>query len=223
MSIQLPKLPYDYHALEPVISAATLRTHHGKHHRGYVDKVNALIPDTPVADASLEAVVRWAAAWRANHKTAAAIFNNAAQAWNHTFCWRSLRQRGGHAPQGRLAALIASGFGSHAAFADALKSVATGHFGSGWVWLALDSGALRIVTTANADTPLVHGSAPLLVIDVWEHAYYLDYQERRASYVSGVVDHLLDWDFAARNLGRSGAGRGDGPASARPDVTATAE
>jgi Fe-Mn family superoxide dismutase len=218
MSIQFPKLPYDYDALEPVISAATLRTHHGKHHRAYVDKVNALIPDTPVANESLEAVVKWAAGWRTNHTTAAAIFNNAAQAWNHAFYWESLRPRGGSTPQGKLAALIASGFGSHAGFAEALKSAATSHFGSGWAWLVLDSGVLTIVTTANADTPLVGGQLPLLVIDVWEHAYYLDHQERRAAYVAGVVDHLLDWDFAARNLER----RGDGAVDARPDVTATA-
>jgi Fe-Mn family superoxide dismutase len=223
MSIQLPKLPYDYDALEPVISASTLRTHHDKHHRGYVDKVNALIPETPVADESLEAVVRWAAGWRSNHRTAAAIFNSAAQAWNHAFYWKSLRPQGGHAPQGRLAALVASGFGSHAAFADALKSAATGHFGSGWAWLVLDGEALKVITTANADTPLVHGKAPLLVIDVWEHAYYLDHQERRAAYVAGVVDHLLDWDFAARNLEQPGAGRRDGAVDARPNVSATAQ
>ena len=223
MSIQLPKLPYDYDALEPVISASTLRTHYDKHHRGYVDKVNALIPETPVANESLEAVVRWAAGWRTNHKTAAAIFNNAAQAWNHTFYWKSLRPRGGHAPRGKLAMLIASGFGSHAGFAEALKSAATSHFGSGWAWLVLDCGALRIVTTANADTPLVRGQHPLLVIDVWEHAYYLDHQERRAAYVAGVVDHLLDWDFAERNLESPGAGRGDGSVDARPDATATAQ
>jgi Fe-Mn family superoxide dismutase len=223
MSIQLPKLPYDYDALEPVISAATLRTHHGKHHRAYVDKVNALIPDTPVANESLEAVVKWAAGWRYNHTTAAAIFNNAAQAWNHAFYWKSLRPRGGHAPQGKLAALITSGFGSHAGFAEAVKSAATSHFGSGWAWLVLDNGALKIVTTVNADTPLIHGQAPLLVIDIWEHAYYLDHQERRGTYVSGVVDHLLDWDFAGRNLERAGTGRGEGAVDARPDVTATAQ
>ena len=223
MPIQLPKLPYDYDALEPVISAATLKTHHDKHHRGYVDKVNSLIPGTPVADESLEAVVNWAAAWRANHPTAAAIFNSAAQAWNHAFYWKSLRPRGGQAPQGRLAALIASGFGSHAGFVEAVKSAATSHFGSGWAWLVLDGEALKVVTTANADTPIVHGQAPLLVIDVWEHAYYLDHQERRAAYVAGVVDHLLDWDFAARNLEKPGAGRRDGAVDARPNVTATAQ
>ena len=209
MSIQLPALPYAYDALEPVISAATLRRHHGRHHRGYVDKVNALIADTPVAGESLEAVVRWSAGWRGNHKTADAIYNSAAQAWNHEFYWKSLRPRGGARPDGPLAALIASEFGSHERFSQVYAAAAVNHFGSGWAWLVMEGTALRIVTTANADTPLVNGQAPLLVIDVWEHAYYLDYQERRAAYVAAVVDELLDWQFARRNFAQA-IGRVDG-------------
>lgn len=209
MSIQLPKLPYDYDALEPVISASTLRTHYDKHHRGYVDKVNALIVDTPVADESLEAVVRWAAGWRNNHKTAEAIFNSAAQAWNHAFYWKSLRPRGGARPEGPLAALIASEFGSHDGLVQAYTEAATGHFGSGWAWLVMEGTALKIVTTSNAETPIVHGGLPLLVIDVWEHAYYLDYQERRAAHVKAVVKELLDWEFARRNFAQA-IGRVDG-------------
>lgn len=223
MTIELPNLPYPNEALEPVISAATLRTHHGKHHRGYVDKLNALIRNTDLADSPLETIVKQSARRCAADPTTVAIFNNAAQAWNHAFYWNSLRPRGGPVPQGKLAALITSGFGSHAGFAEALKSAATSHFGSGWAWLVLGCGALSIVTTTNADTPIVRGQTPLLVVDVWEHAYYLDHQERRAAYVTGVVDHLLDWDFAALNLKGRGAGRGDGPVNARPDVTATTE
>jgi Fe-Mn family superoxide dismutase len=203
MSIELPPLPYAHDALEPLISAATLKTHHGKHHRGYVDKVNALITDTPVAGESLEAVVKWAAGWKSNHKAAAAIFNSAAQAWNHEFYWKSLRPRGGPRPEGPLAALIASEFGSHEGFARAYIEAATGHFGSGWGWLVMEGPALKIITTSNADTPLVHGQAPLLVIDVWEHAYYLDYQERRAAHVTAVVNELLDWEFARRNFAQA--------------------
>lgn len=209
MSIRLPKLHYDYDALEPVISAATLRTHYDKHHRGYVDKVNALIPGTPVAGESLGAVVKWAAGWRTSHATAAAIFNVAAQCWNHEFYWKSLRPRGGGRPEGPLAALIASEFGSHDGLAQAYVAAATGHFGSGWAWLVMEGTALKIVTTSNADTPIVHGGIPLLVIDVWEHAYYLDYRERRASHVQAVVNELLDWQFARRNFAQA-IGRVDG-------------
>lgn len=208
MSIQLPRLPYDYDALEPVISASTLRTHYDKHHRGYVDKVNALIPGTPVADEPLEAVVKWAALWRANHATAATIFNSAAQCWNHEFYWKSLRPRGGVRPDGPLAALIASEFGSLDGLIQAYTAAASGHFGSGWAWLVMQGTALKIATTSNADTPIVHGGIPLLVIDVWEHAYYLDYQERRAAHVQAVVSELLEWQFARRNfaqaIGRAG-------------------
>lgn len=211
MPIQLPELPYDYCALEPVISASTLRTHHGKHHRGYVDKVNALIPDTPVAGESLEAVVRWSAGWRGNHPAAAAIFNNAAQCWNHEFYWKSLRPRGGGRPEGPLAALIASEFGSHDGLVEAYATAATGHFGSGWAWLVLEGTTLSISTTSNADTPIARGAVPLLAIDVWEHAYYLDYQERRAAHVRAVVNELLDWQFARRNFAQA-IGRVDGQA-----------
>ena len=209
MTIELPDLPYAYEALEPVISRATLKTHHGKHHRGYVDKLNALIRGTRLAGNLLEAIVRRADRRRAADPAMVAIFNNAAQAWNHAFYWRSLRPKGGRGPQGALAARIESDFGSFQAFAEALKSAAAGHFGSGWAWLILDQEILKIVTTPNADTPIVRGQAPLLVIDVWEHAYYLDYQERRAAYVADVVDHLLDWEFAECNFERASGVLGD--------------
>jgi len=201
MTIELPDLPYASDALEPVISAATLRTHHGKHHRAYVEKVNALVRDTDLAGATLEAIVAESSVRGAKSDPAmTSLFNNAAQAWNHAFYWRSLRSKGGRGPQGALAELIESSFADEGRFSEALKAAATGHFGSGWAWLVLDEGALKIVTTSNADTPIVRGQVPLLVIDVWEHAYYLDHQERRAVYVAGVVDYLIDWEFASRNL-----------------------
>ncbi len=203
MSIELPNLPYSENALEPHISAETLRTHHGKHHRGYVDKLNGLLRDTAFVDRPLEAIVEAYARHITAHREAASIFNNAAQAWNHAFYWQSLRPPGGRAPEGALAALIASTFGDMPGFAEAFKSAATNHFGSGWAWLVADRGALQIVTTVNADTPIVRGLTPLLVIDVWEHAYYLDHHERRGSYVAAVVDKLLNWEFAEANFHRS--------------------
>ena len=182
MTIKLPPLPYDYDALEPVISAATMKLHHGAHHRGYVDKLNALIRSTPLEGQALGEIVR---------STRGAVFNNAAQAWNHAFFWRSLRpQFAAKAPRSALAER----------FAAELKLAAAGFFGSGWVWLVEQSGALKVTTTVNANTPIAMGQKPLLVIDLWEHAYYLDHQNRRDAYVTGVVDHLLDWEFAERNL-----------------------
>ena len=221
MTIELPSLPYAYDALAPVISEATLKTHHGKHHRGYVEKLNALVRGTVLADCALEEVVRRSAVRSAADPTMAAVFNNAAQAWNHAFYWSSLRPGGGRGPQGALADRILVDFKSHADFAAAFKAAAAGHFGSGWAWLVLSQGILKIVATPNADTPIIRGQAPLLVIDVWEHAYYLDYQERRAAYVAGVVDKLLNWDFATRNFERSG-GRGD-DVSERPGLAAASK
>ncbi len=207
MTIELPDLPYACEALEPLISAATLRTHHGKHHRAYVDKVNSLVSVTDLAGSSLEAIVKQSARRAASNPGMRPLFNYAAQAWNHSFYWRSLRPKGGGGPRGALAARISYTFGDQRSFAEALKAAATRHFGSGWAWLVLDEEALKIVTTSNADTPIIRGQAPLLVIDVWEHAYYLDHQERRAAYVAGVVDSLLNWEFAGSNFERSRAGR----------------
>ena len=180
-TFQLPELPYRVDALEPFISARTLDIHHGRHHRAYVEKANTLLGDS---NETPEAVIVRSARDAAKR----ALFNNAAQAWNHAFYWKSLRPKGGRPP------------GEFAPWPDRLKAAALGHFGSGWVWLVRDRGEIRVVSTANADTPFVHGMTPLLVIDVWEHAYYLDRQERRAEYVNAVVDNLLDWDFAASNL-----------------------
>jgi Fe-Mn family superoxide dismutase len=209
MTIELPDLPYAYDALEPVISSTTLKTHHAKHHRAYVDKTNALVRDTDLAGATLDAIVRESGRLAANDPAKTTLFNNAAQAWNHAFYWSSLRPKGGGGPQGALAARINTDFGDQRSFAEALKTAATGHFGSGWAWLVVDGGKLRIVTTSNAETPIVRGQAPLLVIDVWEHAYYLDHQERRAAYVAGVVESLLNWEFVERKFERASGGLGD--------------
>ncbi len=200
MPIELPNLPFAYAALEPFISEATLRTHHGKHQRAYVDKVNALVNRTDLEGRTLDWIMKQSWLRAQKDPSTVALFNNAAQAWNHTFYWSSLRPQNSRGPQGAIAARIQADFGDPARFAAAFKAAATAHFGSGWAWLICDGGRLRIVTTANADNPAVRGQAPLLVIDVWEHAYYLDHQERRAAYVAGVVDNLLNWEFATRNL-----------------------
>ena len=202
MPITLPELPYGYEALEPLISSATLKLHHGAHHRGYVDKLNALVKD----DAPLEAIMQRSARRATTDASARAVFNNAAQAWNHAFYWRSLRPKGsGGAPRGVLAERIGATFGGQAQLAEQLKAAALAVFGSGWTWLVSDGGVLRITSTANADSPIVHGQQPLLVLDVWEHAYYLDYQSRRVEYVVAVVDHLLNWEFAERNFAQEAA------------------
>jgi Fe-Mn family superoxide dismutase len=197
MAITLPDLPYEYGALEPYISSATLKLHHDAHHRAYVDKANALLHGSELEKLSLEAIVQRVA----GKSTHAALFNNAAQAWNHAFYWNSLRpKKHAGAPPAALAARLAADFGGEREFVEAFKAAALGVFGSGWVWLVAGGNTLSIMVTANADTPIVHGQTPLLVLDVWEHAYYLDYQSRRASYVSAVVDQLLNWEFAERNL-----------------------
>lgn len=198
MQIALPKLPYSYAALEPHISAATLEVHHDKHHRAYVEKTKALAREVHLQDEPLEALVLKSHG-AARHE---ALFNNAAQAWNHSFYWRSLRPKGGGQPHGAIASRIATQFGSYESFATEFAAAALGRFGSGWAWLVLEGDALKVTATSNADTPLVHGQVPLLTIDVWEHAYYLDRQNRRAEYVRAVIDHLLNWDFANENLSR---------------------
>ena len=201
MAITLPDLPYDYDALRPVISSATLKLHHGAHHRGYVDKLNVLIRGTELENAPLETIVKRSALAAASDPASRPIFNNAAQAWNHDFYWRSLGPkflRG--VPQDALAARINADFGGQQQLSDLFKATALAVFGSGWVWLVEDGGILKIKVTANADTPIAHGQVPLLVLDVWEHAYYLDYQSRRIGYVEGAVDSLLDWKFAERNF-----------------------
>jgi superoxide dismutase, Fe-Mn family len=196
--ILLPSLPYEQSALQPVISANTLSFHYGKHHKTYVDTLNKLVAGTQFSDMSLEQIIK-ATADQADHT---AIFNNAAQAWNHTFYWHSLRPKGGGEPPAVLERLMESSFGSFEACKKELAGAATGQFGSGWAWLVLDGGKLKVVKTGNAHTPLTQAAKPLLTIDVWEHAYYLDYQNRRADYVNAVLDSLVNWEFAAENLGK---------------------
>jgi Fe-Mn family superoxide dismutase len=196
--ILLPALPYEQSALQPVISTNTVGFHYGKHHKTYVDTLNKLIAGTEFGDLPLEKIVK-ATAGKAEHS---AIFNNAGQAWNHTFYWRSLKAKGGGEPSAALKGLIESSFGSVEACKKELTDAAVGQFGSGWAWLVQDGEKLKVVKTGNADTPLTQGTRPLLTIDVWEHAYYLDYQNRRVDYANAVLDKLVNWDFAAENLGR---------------------
>jgi Fe-Mn family superoxide dismutase len=198
--IMLPALPYPENALAPVISAQTIGFHYGKHHKGYVDNLNKLLEaNKEFAELSLEKIVTTSA----GKPESAAVFNNAAQIWNHTFYWSSLSPKGGGKPSGRLAARIDADFGGFESFKKELAQVAIGQFGSGWGWLVVDSGKLKVVRTPNAEVPFTKGQTPLLTIDVWEHAYYLDYQNRRADYVNAVIDKLIDWEFAAANLGNA--------------------
>ncbi len=192
----LPPLPYAQDALAPTISARTLGVHHGKHHKGYVDMLNKLVAGTPMAEMSLEQTIQ-ATAGKSDQVS---IFNNAAQTWNHSFYWRSLRPNGGGTPGASLKDLIETSFDTVEACTSALSAAATKRFGSGWVWLVQESGKLKVVDTGNADVPMAKGQKPLLVIDVWEHAYYLDFENRRAEHVSAVLDKLLHWGFAEENL-----------------------
>jgi len=195
MSIELPDLPYAADALEPHISARTFEFHHGKHHKAYVDKLNAAIGGTRYETQSLEEIIA-----ASNEASDAGVFNNAAQTWNHTFLWHSMSPNGGGAPSGALADAINKKFGDFDSFKSAFKNAAMGQFGSGWAWLVRTGDGVDIVTTGNADTPLVHGTTPLLTLDVWEHAYYLDYQNKRDAYVDVFLDELANWDFAAENF-----------------------
>jgi Fe-Mn family superoxide dismutase len=197
MAIKLPDLPFAKDALAPVISANTLDFHYGKHHQAYVDNLNKLIAGTELENKSLEEIIQIAA----KDPAKAGIFNNAAQVWNHTFYWNCLRKAGGSNPTGAIAARINDAWGSYEKFAEELKNAGITQFGSGWAWLVLEGNQLKITKTANADTPLAHGQKALLTIDVWEHAYYLDYQNRRPDYLSAVIKDLINWDFVNSNLG----------------------
>ena len=193
----LPPLPYAENALEPVISTNTIGFHYGKHHKGYVDNLNKLVAGTKYADFPLEKIIACTAGRTEN----AAIFNNAAQVWNHTFYWKSMKPMGGGEPPAALKQKIQSSFGSVDKCKKELAGAAVSQFGSGWAWLVLDGDKLKVVKTANAEVPFTSGMKPLLAIDVWEHAYYLDYQNRRADYVNAVLDKLINWEFALQNAG----------------------
>jgi len=196
MAYELPALPYDYTALDPYISKSTLEFHHDKHHAAYVNNYNGLVKDTPFDSQAIEEVIKAVA----GDASKAGIFNNAAQAWNHTFYWNSIKPNGGGTPAGALAEKISADFGSFEAFVDEFKKAGATQFGSGWAWLVLDGGTLKVTKTGNAENPLTTGATPLLTMDVWEHAYYLDYQNRRPDYINDFLTKLVNWDFVAANL-----------------------
>jgi Fe-Mn family superoxide dismutase len=194
--LTLEPLPYAENALEPHISAKTISLHYGKHHAGYVKKANNLIRGSAFVGKSCEEIIKLTA----GKERYAAIFNNVAQAWNHAFFWKCMKPGGGGSPGGKLATKIKESFGSFNAFKKEFLSTASSQFGSGWTWLVLDGDKLKVVKTSNADTPLAHGQKPVYTVDVWEHAYYLDYQNRRADFVKNVLERLANWEFAASQI-----------------------
>jgi Fe-Mn family superoxide dismutase len=198
MPFEQPPLPFAPDALEPYgMKAETFEYHYGKHHKAYVDNLNKLIEGKPeYAGKSLEDVIRMTAGDAAK----AGIFNNAAQVWNHTFFWNSLKPGGGGAPTGDLAAKINAAFGSYDAFKEAFSTAAATQFGSGWAWLVEEAGTLKVTKTPNAENPLAQGQKPLLTLDVWEHAYYIDFRNARPAYIANFLDQLVNWDFVAANL-----------------------
>lgn len=195
MAFTLPELPYAKDSLEPHISAETLEYHHGKHHNAYVTNLNGLVEGTDLAGKSLEEIVAVAEG---------GTFNNAAQVWNHSFYWECMRPGGGGAPSGSLAAAIDRDFGSFEAFKDQFSKAGATLFGSGWTWLVSEGGTLKITQTANADLPLKHGQTALLTMDVWEHAYYVDYRNARPKYIETFLESLVNWDFVAANFATAG-------------------
>ena len=205
MAFRLPDLPFAKNALGDFMSAETLDYHHGKHHKAYVDKTNAMADDKGLEGASLVEVIR-----SARERGETGLFNNSAQLWNHSFYWQCLAPPEGQRPTGRLAELIDDGFGSADNLLATLKEEAVGHFSNGWAWLVLDGGALRITSLHDADSPVVHdGLKPLLTLDVWEHAYYIDYRNDRGGFAEKVLGNIVNWEFVAQNLDGEGLGRAD--------------
>ena len=197
MTIQLPELPYARNALAPYISENTLNYHYGKHHQAYVTNLNNLIKGTDLESKNLEEIIKISS----QDKSKIAIFNNAAQVWNHTFYWHSMKPNGGGEPNGQILEKIIADFGSFQNFVTDFKNSGATQFGSGWAWLVLEDNKLKITKTANAETPLTSNAKPLMTMDVWEHAYYLDYQNARPNYIDIFLNHLVNWDFVALNLG----------------------
>jgi Fe-Mn family superoxide dismutase len=195
---ELPPLPYDKSALEPTVSAETFEFHHGKHHKAYIDKTNELAPKAGMQGKSLVEIIKATAG--KDDKDSKTLFNNAAQAWNHTFFWHSMKPNGGGKPGGELAKAIERDFGGYDNFVKQFSDAAATQFGSGWAWLVLDGGKLSVRKTANADTPLAEGQTPLITLDVWEHAYYLDYQNKRPDFIKAWLEKVVNWDFAAENF-----------------------
>ncbi len=205
MAYILPDLPYSKEALQPHMSAETLEFHHGKHHRAYVEKTNQFAQDKGLADLPLSRLIR-----TAHEKGDKPLFNNSAQIWNHSFYWQCLAPAEGQRPTGKLAELIDDAYGSTDKLLEALKAEAVGHFSNGWAWLILDRDQLKITSLHDADTPLVHeGMKPLLTLDVWEHAYYIDYRNRRPDFADGVLANIINWEFVGNNLDGDGESRAD--------------
>lgn len=196
MAFSLPNLPYGKKDLQPFVSEQTIEFHYGKHHQTYVTNLNTIVAGTPNENKSLEELIMLSA----NNADLAGMFNNAAQVWNHTFFWNCMKPNGGGTPTGKIADLINSSFGSYEKFAADFKQAALTQFGSGWAWLVQDGASIKITKTANADLPMAHSQIALLTCDVWEHAYYLDYQNRRADFVQTFLDNLINWDFVNANL-----------------------
>jgi Fe-Mn family superoxide dismutase len=194
MPFELPPLPYDKNALSPHVSAETLEYHHGKHHNTYVVNLNKLVEGKPEASKSLEQIIL---------SSDGGLFNNAAQVWNHTFFWSCMKPGGGGQPQGELAAAITRDFGSFEKFKEEFTNAALTQFGSGWAWLVAEGGKLKVTKTPNADLPMKHGQTALLTLDVWEHAYYIDYRNARAKWIEVFLANLVNWDFVAKNLSQA--------------------
>jgi len=197
MAITLMSLPFEKDGLEPYISARTLEFHHGKHHNAYVENTNKLVKGTDLENEALEVIIQKTA----GDSERIGVFNNAAQVWNHSFYWQCMKPKGGGPPNGPIAEKINGDFGSYEAFAEAFKNAGFTQFGSGWAWLVVENDKLKIMKTPNAHTPIAQGLKPVLTVDVWEHAYYLDYQNRRPDYLAAFVDNLINWDFVNSCLG----------------------
>ena len=213
MAFTLPELPYDRTALEPHMSGETLDFHHGKHHKAYVDKTNALLADKGLDDASLVEVIK-----KAKDTGDKKLFNNSAQIWNHSFFWQCLAPAGSTILKGELKTMIERDFGSADAMLEKLATESADHFGSGWGWLVLDGSKLKVTSLHDADTPAAHGLVPLLTLDVWEHAYYIDYRNERPKFLKSVLDNIVDWDFVAKNLDGKGLDRADQKQKATADA-----
>jgi superoxide dismutase, Fe-Mn family len=197
MTIVFPSLPYAENALEPHYSSRTISFHYGKHHKTYIDNINKLITGTDLENKSLEEIILAVK----DDPSKAGFYNNAAQVWNHTFFWNCMKPAGGGKPTGKIAQLIDESFGSYEKFSEQFKATAVGRFGSGWGWLVLEGGVLKVMSTPNAETPFSAGKKALLTVDVWEHAYYLDYQNRRADFIQVFLDQLVNWDFVTSQMG----------------------
>jgi Fe-Mn family superoxide dismutase len=202
MAFELPELPYARDALQPHMSSETFDYHYGKHHKAYVDKTNGMLAEKGLEGASLIEAIK-----AAKDKGDKGLFNNSAQIWNHSFFWQCLAPEGATSPSGKLKEMIDSDFGSHDALLEKLATESANHFASGWGWLVLNNGKLEVTSLHDADTPVVHGMTPLLTLDVWEHAYYIDYRNARPDYLKSVLGNIINWDFVGQNLDGNGAER----------------